>query len=126
MVGQSAQAQVPRQGNLRHPETYAELRRDDLTGHERAIFDAYADRHGIVQNRDIDTLLRRIVQLRRLLSDVLSEAGYPAADGRGRSVAAVPTEVLERADIEALHPDRGAPDGDGDDGGADDGEGRAP
>jgi hypothetical protein len=95
---------------------YAELRRDYLSPHERAIFDAWSDTRGIVQNRDVDALLRKVIQLRQLLSDVVERAGHPQRDRSGRYVAAVPTETLEDADVEALYPGRsGGDDWDPDD-----------
>jgi hypothetical protein len=89
---------------------YAELRRDYLSQHERTIFDAWSDSRGIVQNRDVDALLRKVIQLRQLLSDVIEQAGHPRRDRYGRCVAAVPTAVLEDADAEAVYPGRSGDD----------------
>lgn len=65
---------------------------------ERRILERWADRDGHIGDRDIDTLLRQNLTLRRLIADLVASAGRPLpAQGKSGYVAAVPTELLERA-----------------------------
>ena len=63
---------------------------------EREIFERWADSAGHVGDRDIDTLLRQNLILRRLIADLVASAGRPKP-GRKKAgyVAEVPTEVIE-------------------------------
>ena len=63
---------------------------------EREVFDRWSDSRGTVSDRDIDTLLRQNVMLRRLIAELVASAGRPRAT-IGGYVADVPTELLEVA-----------------------------
>lgn len=63
---------------------------------EREIFKRWADRDGHVGDRDIDTLLRQNLFLRRLIADLVASAGVPKPGPRNAGyVADVPTEIIE-------------------------------
>ncbi|MDZ7713849.1 MAG: hypothetical protein U5L06_12435 [Rhodovibrio sp.] len=65
---------------------------------EREIFDRWADSAGHIGDRDIDTLLRQNLILRRLIADLVASAGRPKpARNKVGYVAEVPTEVIEEA-----------------------------
>ena len=70
---------------------------DALSASERAIFDRWSDRDGHVGDRDIDTLLRQNLFLRRLIADLAASAGRPKPCRKQAGyVAEVPTELIEQ------------------------------
>jgi len=73
---------------------------DALGAQERAVFERWTDSAGRVPDRDIDTLLRQNLMLRRVIAELVASAGHPrpahASDGY---VADVPTDVIEQASV---------------------------
>jgi hypothetical protein len=64
---------------------------------EREIYERWADAAGHVGDRDIDTLLRQNLILRRLIADLVASAGRPKpAPKNAGYVAEVPTDVIEQ------------------------------
>ena len=80
------------------PDVTGSIDAEALGPSERQILERWADRDGYVGDRDIDTLLRQNLILRRLIADLVASAGRPLpARGKSGYVAEIPTEVLERA-----------------------------
>ncbi|MBK1668426.1 hypothetical protein CKO28_10305 [Rhodovibrio sodomensis] len=80
-----------------HPTSTGGIDANALSACERAIFDRWADRNGHVADRDIDTLLRQNLILRRLIADLVASAGRPKPGQRAAGyIAEVPTDVIEQ------------------------------
>ena len=98
------------------PDITGSIDPEALGPSERQILERWMDRDGHVGDRDIDTLLRQNLILRRLIADLVASAGRPLpARGKSGYVAEVPTDLLEQigkhgdfsqiADIEAAGKD---------------------
>ncbi|MBK1696192.1 hypothetical protein [Rhodovibrio salinarum] len=69
-----------------------------LGASEREVFERWADADGHVSHRDIDSLLRQNLLLRRIIADLVAGAGRPKpAKGHSGYVAEVPTDMIEQA-----------------------------
>ncbi|MBK1669188.1 hypothetical protein CKO28_14215 [Rhodovibrio sodomensis] len=85
----------PRPSDIEHPR---EIDPATLPGPEREIYDAWVDASGSIRHGDIEALLRKNAELRRIIADLVAAAGDVRLDPTGaKSVADVPTDVLERA-----------------------------
>lgn len=93
--------------NWRNPEqrpgaVYGDLNRSQLMPSEIEILERYADAKGRVCDPDVDFLLRKIAHLRQVFGELVANSGHPKYDGKGYEWAAVPTEELEQASVEAI------------------------
>ena len=81
---------------------YGDLNRSQLMPSEIEVLERYADAKGKVYDPDVDFLLRKIAHLRQIFGELVANSGDPKYDGKGYEWAAVPTEELEQASVEAI------------------------
>ena len=97
--------------NWRNPEqwdgaAYGDLNRSQLMPSEIEVLERHADATGKVHDPDVDFLLRKIAHLRHVFGELVASSGHPNQDGKGYDWAAVPTEELEQASVEAVFTDQ--------------------
>ena len=69
---------------------------------EIEVLERHVDATGKVHDPDVDFLLRKIAHLRQVFGELVANSGHPKYDSKGYEWAAVPTEELEQASVEAI------------------------